>query len=56
LGQKPLNEAANEDDFSFAFEPETAKVSPIAGLAQLVEHELPKLEVVGSNPMSRSEE
>jgi hypothetical protein len=26
-----------------------------AGLAQLVEHELPKLEVVGSNPMSRSE-
>ena len=27
----------------------------IAGLAQLVEHELPKLEVVGSNPMSRSE-
>lgn len=30
-------------------------VERIAGLAQLVEHELPKLEVVGSNPMSRSE-
>src|SRR3954468_7013428 len=25
-----------------------------AGIAQLVEHELPKLEVVGSNPISRS--
>ena len=27
---------------------------PVAGVAQLVEHELPKLGVAGSNPVARS--
>ena len=30
------------------------KCSPKAGVAQLVEHKLPKVGVVGSNPVARS--
>ena len=32
----------------------TTKLKRIAGVAQLVEHQLPKLRVAGSNPVSRS--
>ena len=34
----------------------TAKIGALAGVAQLVEHQLPKLRVVGSNPIARLKE
>lgn len=34
--------------------PEVLHHEKFAGVAQLVEHELPKLEVAGSNPVARS--
>src|SRR4029079_16950770 len=35
--------------------PESASLSQIAGVAQLVEHQLPKLRVAGSDPVPRYE-
>ena len=36
--------------------PEVGDVLDLAGIAQLVEYELPKLGVAGSNPVARSRE
>ena len=54
LRTKPSEARPVPSDFPFASQPKTAMVRAVAGIAQLVEHELPKLEVVGSNPISRS--
>ena len=37
-----------------AAHPLVLQANTFAGVAQLVEHELPKLEVAGSNPVARS--
>jgi hypothetical protein len=53
--EPPLNEMALAGQVrSFAAARRALWCPPVAGVAQLVEHKLPKLGVEGSNPFSRS--